>query len=84
MHAGRQASVRRREQSAQTGANRYEDEHGQHATLTWIRVVAPAEDALVRAGKGWRGFHASMALDAIERVLHRDQPEQRRGGAGDK
>ena len=31
-----------------------------------VGVVAPAEDALVGAGKGGRGFHALVRIDAVE------------------
>ena len=34
-----------------------------------VRVVSPAEDALVRAGEARRRLHAPVALDPVERVL---------------
>ena len=37
--------------------------------VTWVGVVAPAEDALVGAGERGRGLHAAVALDAVEGVL---------------
>ena len=39
------------------------------ATLTWVGVVAPAEDTLVGTGQGGCGLHAAMGLDAVEAVL---------------
>ena len=34
-----------------------------------VGAVAPAEDAFVAAGEGWRGFHAEVGFDAVETVF---------------